>query len=82
MKHYLTVKCLYWAKSGLHVHTGPARKLTSTIFGGFVACVLCGFVCLVLNCFLIVLTGVTEGTRIQAAVAPVNFPVDFNLESQ
>lgn len=43
MKHHLAEKCLYWAKSGLHVHIGPARKLASIIFGSFVACVV--FVC-------------------------------------
>lgn len=44
MKHHLTEKYLYWAKSGLHVHIGPVRKLTSIILESFVACVV--FVCL------------------------------------
>jgi len=62
MKHHLTEKCLYWARSGLHVHIGPVRKLTFIILGRFVACVL--FVCLFLNCFLLVQISVTEGTRL------------------
>lgn len=55
MKHHLTEKCLYWAKSGLHVHLGPVRKLTSIILGDFVASVF--FV------FKLFFNSVTEGTR-------------------